>query len=97
MPFLRAGRNGVPRGFDQRQVFKKETGRPQADAPPEPTPFPIFARMLQHLIVLLLALAATGYLGGLAYRAFRADRGCASGCSKCAVQPLNETAPARDK
>ncbi|MDL5045959.1 hypothetical protein QQ054_07925 [Oscillatoria amoena NRMC-F 0135] len=47
--------------------------------------------MMQHLIVLVLFLAAAVYMGRLVYRAFQA-KSCATGCGKCSAIDVDKLA-----
>lgn len=39
--------------------------------------------MIQELIILLVFLAASFYMGRMVYRSFAAKSGCAKGCGSC--------------
>ena len=40
---------------------------------------------VQEIIVVLIFIAALGYLGRLVYRNFTADAGCPKGCGSCST------------
>jgi hypothetical protein len=41
--------------------------------------------MIQNLIIVLLFIAALGYLGRLVYKNFQAKSNCSSGCGSCGI------------
>lgn len=42
-----------------------------------------FGQMIQQILVILVFVAAVGYLVSLVVKQFRAKSGCATGCGKC--------------
>ncbi|HEY8511481.1 MAG TPA: FeoB-associated Cys-rich membrane protein [Cyclobacteriaceae bacterium] len=46
--------------------------------------------MVQQILVILIFVAAVGYLVTLVVRQFRAKSGCATGCGKCGALNLKE-------
>jgi hypothetical protein len=39
--------------------------------------------MIQQILVLVIFLAAVGYVGWLVYKSFKARSACTTGCGKC--------------
>ncbi|WP_347157620.1 FeoB-associated Cys-rich membrane protein [Pontibacter chitinilyticus] len=46
--------------------------------------------MVQHILILVIFIAALAYIGRMLYRSFTVKSGCAKGCGSCATIDFNK-------